>query len=73
MAEGGSFAPSEEMILHCDVPGCPSQLSMIAGIPRAEHRWGRVTMYETAPELPWGDYDLCSDHFKALQAVLRGQ
>lgn len=63
-------APSEESVLHCDIPGCEQQLSMVNGVPRFEHGWGRTTIYEGAQDIK--DYDLCPQHFKALTAVLKG-
>lgn len=63
-------APSDEAILHCDIPGCEAQLSMVNGVPRFEHGWGRTTVYEGAQNIK--DYDLCPTHFKALTAVLAG-
>lgn len=63
-------APSDEAILHCDIPGCEAQLSMVNGVPRFEHGWGRSTVYEGAQNVK--DYDLCPTHFKALSAVLAG-
>ena len=62
--------PSDEAILHCDIPGCEAQLSMVNGVPRFEHGWGRSTIYSGAQEIK--DYDLCVTHFKALDAVLKG-
>ena len=63
-------APSDEAILHCDIPGCEAQLSMVNGVPRFEHGWGRTTVYEGAQNIK--DYDLFPTHFKALTAVLAG-
>ena len=63
-------APSDEAILHCDIPGCEAQLSMVNGVPRFEHGWGRSTIYSGAQETT--DYDLCPQHFTALEAVLKG-
>lgn len=40
------FAPSEEVVLHCDVPGCQAQLSIVFDVSRSEHDWGRVSVYE---------------------------
>ncbi len=64
-----NFAPSEEFQLLCDVPGCQAQLSMVADVPRSEHGWGRVSVYDDSIN---NDYDLCPEHYKALKAVLRG-
>ena len=63
-------APSEEAVLHCDIPGCDQQLSMVNGVPRFEHGWGRSTVYTSGES--YTDYDLCPQHFKALEAVLKG-
>ena len=63
-------APSDEAILHCDIPGCDQQLSMVNGVPRFEHGWGRVTVYGEQQVVT--DYDLCIAHNKALDAVLKG-
>lgn len=66
-----SFAPSEEMVLHCDVRGCEAQLSMVADLPRAKHGWGRATIYHDG-SLTGDHYDLCFEHFPAVLAVLAG-
>jgi len=60
-------APSGEMILHCDAPRCTASLSMLAGVPREEHGWGRATFYS-----PGGvaDYDLCTTHYRRVMEAL---
>lgn len=68
-------APSEEFILHCDIPGCEAQLSMVAGIPRSEHGWGRCTIH-TPLSSDWSfgqNYDLCAQHYRGLRDFLDGQ
>lgn len=67
------FAPSEEFSLLCDVEGCEAALSMVADVARVEHGWGRVTLYDSTEKLPWGDYDLCQQHYRAVQDVLEGK
>lgn len=64
-------APSEEFVLHCDVAGCPAQLSMVAGVARSEHGWGRVSAY--GDDNSAQDYDLCTEHHAAMNAVLEGR
>lgn len=64
------FAPSEEYTLLCDVPGCQAGVSMVAEVARAEHDWGRCSVYQGV--LGATDYDLCPQHYKALRAVLEG-
>lgn len=59
-------APSEEFVLTCDVSGCPAQLSMVSGIPRHVHGWGRLSL-DTHTHY---DYDLCSKHLRMVQLVL---
>ena len=61
-----NVAPSEEFILHCDVPGCWGQLSMIADIPRKDHGWGCINVGGTVT----GDYDLCPVHLQKLKDAL---
>jgi hypothetical protein len=58
------FAPSEEFALFCDVPGCSGALSMVAGVSRDQHGWGRITVYDDA------DYDLCPEHYRQIREVL---
>lgn len=62
------FAPSEEFQLLCDVPTCPAQLSMVADVPRSEHGWGRLSVYDDATA---SDYDLCPVHYQAVLGILR--
>jgi hypothetical protein len=65
------FAPSEEMQIFCDVPKCDAVLSMVAGVPRSEHGWGRATIYDGISDSR--NYDLCTDHFlKVLDAIGQG-
>lgn len=71
VSDKSSFAPSEEMTLHCDVRGCEAQLSMVADLPRAKHGWGRATIYHDG-SLTGDHYDLCFEHFPAVLAVLAG-
>jgi hypothetical protein len=63
------FAPSEELPLYCDVLICPAVLTMVSGVDRAEHGWGRISVYSG----PYGqtDWDLCPEHFGAVVAVLQ--
>lgn len=63
------FAPSEEFTLHCDVPGCTAGVSMVSEVARAEHGWGRISLYAAVG----GDMDLCPRHLKAVWAVLKGE
>lgn len=58
------MAPAEEFVLHCDTPDCEASLSMVSGVPRSEHGWGRMSVY-----LDGGirDYDLCTEHWKQLK------
>ena len=72
------FAPSEEYVLHCDVPVCPAQLSMVSGVNRSEHGWGRVSAYGGTIEPDYvvtevADYDLCPVHYQEVLSVLRGR
>lgn len=67
------FAPSEEMVLHCDVPGCEASVSMVSGVPRSEHDWGRLSVYgdgSFGPDTTSTDYDLCAEHYRAVKDVL---
>ena len=64
------FAPSEEFVLHCDVLNCMAQVSLVSGVPRSAHDWGRVTVY--GEDNAAHDYDLCSEHNKAMNDVLTG-
>ena len=61
-----NVAPSEEFVLHCDVPGCWGQVSTLSGIAREEHGWGLVTLGGTLD----GDYDLCPVHLQKLKDAL---
>lgn len=61
-------APSEEAIIYCDVPDCAAQLSMVFGVSRSLHGWGRMSWYD---ERGTHDYDLCSQHAKVIKAVLK--
>jgi hypothetical protein len=70
------FAPSEEHTLICDVPNCQAALSMVSGVPRSEHGWGRISLYGGTAAADYvvtevRDYDLCAGHYKAVMAVLR--
>jgi hypothetical protein len=71
-------APSEEMIIHCDIPGCEAQVSMVSNVARKEHGWGRLSVY-TDPGAAGvvghavTDHDLCVEHNQQVTAVLRGQ
>lgn len=71
-----SAAPSEEIGLLCDIPGCESSLSLISGVDRSEHGWGRITVYQGlsgGSSFPMTcDYDLCTLHNRALNQVLQG-
>ena len=77
MSKSIRVAPSEEYVLHCDVPTCPAQLSMVAGVNRSEHGWGRISAYggTITPDYittEVSDYDLCSVHYQEVLTVLRG-
>lgn len=70
-------APSEEFSLLCDVVGCHSALSMVSGVPRSEHGWGRMSLYDDRATPVGGlsfsqaqDYDLCPHHLSELLKVL---
>ena len=66
-----TFGPSEELGLLCDVCQCDAALSMISGVDRSEHDWGRLSVY-----LPYEgvrDYDLCQEHYNAVTDVLEGR
>lgn len=66
-------APSEEFVLHCDIPTCPAQLAMVGGVPRSEHGWGRLSLYDDYHgEGLFGarDYDLCQVHLEEVKRVL---
>lgn len=80
-------APSEEFVLHCDVKGCQAQVSMVSGVTRSEHDWGKaiVCLNQPPPTLrdgtpiisgvpleDWGDYDLCPEHYRGLKDFLGG-
>lgn len=60
------FAPSEENTLYCDARPCTAAVSMVNGVPREDHGWGRLTLYED----PGKDYDLCPWHLKKITEVL---
>lgn len=62
-----NLAPSEEYSLLCDVPGCTASLSMVSGVAREEHGWGRLSRYVGCTVV---DYDLCAEHNTAVQEVL---
>jgi hypothetical protein len=57
------FAPSEEMTLHCDAPQCVASVSLVSGVKRSAHDWGRITLYTDSAGT---DYDLCPRHHKAV-------
>lgn len=63
-------APSQEFTLLCDVPGCDAALSMVAGVPREDHGWGRMSFYRENQAI---DYDLCLEHSKKVTEALGGQ
>lgn len=65
------YAQTEELQLICDIPYCQSQLSLISGVDRSEHGWGRISVYAT-PTDPYTvrDYDLCQEHNTQLINLL---
>lgn len=62
------YAQSEEFTLHCDIPQCTAQLSMVAGIARSEHNWGRISIYHDQPAPQ--DMDLCPRHYREMLAAI---
>lgn len=68
---GEHFAPSEEFVLHCDIPGCQASVSLVGGVARSAHGWGRVSIYADA-SADTADYDLCSEHYLQVTSVLWG-
>lgn len=62
-------APSDEMTLHCDAHDCAASVSMVPGVSREEHGWGRMSIYGKAP-LAFADYDLCPEHLQRTLEVV---